>query len=426
MNNNIPQLSKDISYHPLNKNEFFIHQTQFEHRVKISKELYHFLQLIDGEQDLKSVVESYNKQYNGILTVGFAFDFLYNNLAQYGIVESDEIEIKPNTKPSYLRLNFIVINERIVSKFTKYLKFLFLPKVMKSLLLATTLVLLASFYVLYNQIFHVNIAKSEWLLLLFLSFIGVTFHEFGHASAAHYFGAKHGGIGGGFYLFMPVYFADVTDIWKLPKSQRIIVNLAGMYFELIYAIFLILIGLVFQYSLIIVLACIYSIHIITNLNPFSRSDGYWVLSDAIEKPNLMKHGANHIKQIFKSKKTWKIVDYFLLFYGLVSYCFILYFVYFVVIKNPNSILYFPQNLVHFVKSIFISNTKFTLAELGKLLIPILFFYMVFGWLKSLIVSDKSEKQTILSLDTIKQKFKVLVMNTKREITNSKQKNNKTL
>jgi hypothetical protein len=70
--------------------------------------------------------------------------------------------------------------------------------------------------------------------------------------------------------------------------------------------------------------------------------------------------------------------------------------------------------------------KFSLAELGKLLIPILFFYMVFGWLKSLIVSDKSEKQTILSLDTIKQKFKVLVMNTKREITNSKQKNNKTL
>jgi hypothetical protein len=72
------------------------------------------------------------------------------------------------------------------------------------------------------------------------------------------------------------------------------------------------------------------------------------------------------------------------------------------------------------------NPNFSLAELGKLLIPILFFYMVFGWLKRLIISDKSEKQTVLSIETIKQKFKVLVMNTKREITNSKQKNNKTL
>jgi putative peptide zinc metalloprotease protein len=323
-----------------------------------------------------------------------------------------------------LRLNFIVFNERIVSKFTQYLKFLFLPKVMKSLLLATTLVLLVSFYVLYNQIFHTNIAKSEWLLLLFLSFIGVTFHEFGHASAAHYFGAKHGGIGGGFYLFMPVYFADVTDIWKLPKWQRIIVNLAGMYFELIYAIFLILIGLIFQHSLIIVLACIYSMHIITNLNPFARSDGYWVLSDAIEKPNLMKHGANYIKQIFKSKKNWKIVDYFLLFYGLVSYSFILFFVYFVVIKNPNSILYFPTNLVHFVKSIFVSNTKFSLAELGKLLIPILFFYMVFGWVKKLLISDNSGKKTFLSFVALKQHFKVLVMNAKIEISKLKQETKK--
>jgi hypothetical protein len=67
------------------------------------------------------------------------------------------------------------------------------------------------------------------------------------------------------------------------------------------------------------------------------------------------------------------------------------------------------------------NPNFSLAELGKLLIPILFFYMVFGWLKKSIISDKSKKQTVLSIDTIKQKFKVLVMNTKREITNSKQK-----
>ncbi|TRX00154.1 peptidase, M50 family protein [Flavobacterium gawalongense] len=388
MNKNIvPQLSKEISYHSLNKNEFFIHQTQFDHRVKISKELYHFLQLIDSKQDLRSLVNLYNERHNGVLTIAFAFDFLFNKLAKFGIIESSEINIKPNTKPSYLKLNFIVINEKTVSKLTKYLKFLFLPKVIKAILMVTSIMLFASFYAFYNQILHTNIAKSEWLLLFFLSFVGVTFHEFGHASAAHYFGAKHGGIGGGFYLFMPVYFADVTDIWKLPKSQRIIVNLAGMYFELIYTIFLISIGLIFQNHLVILLACIYSISITHSLNPFARSDGYWILSDALEKPNLMQHGYLKLKAIFKSKISWKSIDYFLLFYGLISYSFILFFVYFVVIKNPHSILYFPQNLTHFVKNLFVTNSQFSLAELGNLFIPILFFYLLIGWIKALFLKN---------------------------------------
>ncbi|MFI0489951.1 peptidase, M50 family protein [Flavobacterium sp.] len=386
--NKIPQLSKEISYHSFNKNEFLIHQTQFDHRVKISSELYNFLQLIDNKKNIELLVKEYNKKFNGFLSTEFAYGFLYENLAKYGIIISDEIEIKPNEKPSYLKLNFVVINEKTVSKFTKYLKFLFLPKVMKSLLIVMLIALIASFYLFFNQIFYANIAKSEWLLLFFLSFIGVTLHEFGHATAAHYFGAKHSGIGGGFYLFMPVYFADVTDIWKLPKSQRIIVNLAGMYFELIYYIFLITIGFLFQNYLIIILASIYSVSILHNLNPFARSDGYWVLSDAIEKPNLMKHGAIQIKQIFKSKKSWKVIDYFLLIYGLISYSFVLFFVYFVVIKNPNSILYFPQNLTHFVKNLLVSNSKFSLAELGQLFIPMLFFYLVFGLLKSLLTKKK--------------------------------------
>lgn len=386
--NKIPQLSKEISYHSFNKKEFLIHQTQFDHRVKISSELYNFLHLIDNKKSIELLVDEYNEKFNGFLSSEFAYGFLYENLAKYGIILSDEIEIKPNEKPSYLKLNFIVINEKIVSKYTKYLKFLFLPKIMKSLLIVMFIALIASFYLFFNQIFHTNIAKSEWLLLFFLSFIGVTFHEFGHASAAHYFGAKHGGIGGGFYLFMPVYFADVTDIWKLPKSQRIIVNLAGMYFELIYTIFLILLGLIFQNLLIILLACIYSISITHNLNPFARSDGYWVLSDAVEKPNLMQHAAKQIKQIFKSKKSWKIINYFLLIYGLISYSFILFFVYFVVIKNPNSILYFPQNLLRFVQNLFASNSQFSLAELGQLFIPMLFFYLVFGLLKSLLMKKK--------------------------------------
>ncbi len=382
MNKNIvPLLSKDITFNPINKNDFFIHQTKYGHRIKISNELYDFIQLIDNQKKLNDIVSEYNVKYKSTLTDEFTYDFLYNQLAKFGIIESPNVVVKANLKPSYLKLSFVVINEKATAKLTRYLKFLFLPKLLIGILFFSILTLLTCFYTFKDQIFHTGITQSEWLLFFLLSFIGVTFHEFGHASAAHYYGAKHGGIGGGFYLFIPVYFADVTDIWKLPKKQRIIVNLAGMYFEMVYVVFLIFMGVIFSYHILIVLACVFSIKILNNINPFIRSDGYWILSDAIEKPNLMSHGFIKIKQIFKPKALWKRMDYFLLVYGLISYSFILFFTYYVVIKNPNSVLYFPQNIIQFTQNLFSENAQFSLVELGKLFIPILFFYLIFNSLK---------------------------------------------
>lgn len=384
----IPQLSSEITFHPLNKTEYFIHQTTHDHRIKISAELYNFVQLIDNKKTLNILVSEFNLKYKSILTPEFANDFLYNKLATFGIIESEEVNVRKSEKPSYIKLNFIVINEKIISKFTKYLHHLFYPNTAKIIFALSVIVLSVCFYFLNHDIFYKSIPNSDWLFFFILSFIGVTFHEFGHASAAHHYGAKHGGIGGGFYLFMPVYFADVTDIWKLPKHQRIIVNLAGMYFEIIYSVVLIAIGLIFNKPFLIILSCIYSISILHNLNPFARSDGYWILSDAIEKPNLMLHGFLKIKQIFKSKKGWSKLDWFLLTYGIISYSFILFFIYFVVIKNPDSILYFPQNLTHFIQNLFSVSGKVSLAEFGKLFVPFLFFYLLFNLLKPIFQKIK--------------------------------------
>jgi len=385
MNTNIvPLLSEEISFNPLNKNEYFIHQVVYDHRIKISADLYNFVQLIDNQKDLNNIVEEYNQKYNSSLTVEIAYGFLYDNLAVYGIIQSDKIAIKQSQKPNYIRLNFIVINERIVAKFTRQLHFLFQSKISKAILLLGFLTLGYCFYTFSQQIFHTGVTKSQWLFYFGLSFIGVTFHELGHASAAHHYGAKHGGIGGGFYLFMPVYFADVTDIWKLPKRQRIVVNLAGMYFELIYVLFLIWMGLLFNHPVLMIFGCFILLSSLRNLNPFLRSDGYWVLSDAIEKPNLMVHGFFQITQIFKSKKGWSVLDHFLLIYGLITYSMILFFVYYVLIRNPDSILYFPQNVKHFIENLFLKSGQFSIVELGRLFIPALFFYLIFGLLKKFV------------------------------------------
>lgn len=380
----IPLISKEIDFYPINKNQFFIHQVTYDYRIKISLELYNFLQLIDNVKDLETIISEYNLKYNSILNSDFAYDFLYNKLAKYGIIINENIFVKPSEKPNYLKLSFIFLNKDKVSKITNKLKYLFIPKIMYCLLALSLFLLFFSFYTFNKQIFLSEISKFDWLLFFIISFIGITFHEFGHASAAKYFGAKHGGIGGGFYIFIPVYFADVTDIWRLPKYQRIIVNIAGMYFELIYVILILSIGFLMNNELLIILTCIFSISILKSLNPFIRSDGYWILSDAIEKPNLMYHGFLKVKQIFKPKISWSFLDYFVLIYGLISYIFIIFFLYFVLIKNPNSIIYFPKNVILFLNKILNENSTFSVIELSRLIIPLLFFYLVFGFIKNFL------------------------------------------
>jgi putative peptide zinc metalloprotease protein len=123
-----------------------------------------------------------------------------------------------------------------------------------------------------------------------VAFAILLFHELGHASSAYHFGVKPKKVGGGFYLAFPVLFADITEAWKLSRSQRVIVNLAGIYFQLL--INLVLIYCVYNTSnfesvrLLRYLMILNISTMILNLNFVLKFDGYWVYSDLFKLPNL--------------------------------------------------------------------------------------------------------------------------------------------
>ncbi|MFN4904130.1 MAG: site-2 protease family protein [Planctomycetota bacterium] len=129
-----------------------------------------------------------------------------------------------------------------------------------------------------------------WILLTFGCM--KSFHELGHFLACHYFGARCKEVGIMLLFFTPCLYCNVTDSWKLPsKWQRIAISLAGIYFELIISILAALCWLNlstgFGKSLagLILIACTLNT-IIVNGNPLLRYDGYYVLSDLWEVPNL--------------------------------------------------------------------------------------------------------------------------------------------
>lgn len=127
-----------------------------------------------------------------------------------------------------------------------------------------------------------------WLTLIVLK----TWHELGHAYACKHFGGYVPEIGVNLILFTPCAYVDASACWMFPrKLHRIIVCLAGMYFESFIAALAVFVwaatppGLVHSVAYnIMFLASI--VTVLFNVNPLMRYDGYYVLSDWLEIPNL--------------------------------------------------------------------------------------------------------------------------------------------
>ena len=390
----VPKLSSDISYHKFSDDSYFIHQKVFGHRIKINNDFYDILKRVDGKKNLQQLALDINKKD---FTVDLLYAILYEKLGKYGIIENDKIKVKKKAKPSYLKLSFIVIPVHVIDKITPYLKFLFAPAVMNSTFVASVLIIGFGLFNNFESITQENL-ESIWVELLIFGFISVTFHEFGHVTAAHYFGAEHGGIGGGFYLFSPVYFADVTDIWKLRPKKRIIVNLAGIYFELLICSIYIIAGIIFGFNFLTVIGLLIFVNTLFNLNPFLRSDGYWVLTDLLEIPNLYKKSSQSLIKLLKSVVSLKKIkttrkELFLSIYASVNYIFMGFFLYYVIFMDSDSILYLPYNIYDYLLNAYQGNQEITLDSIGQFIIPIIFYVLLFRLVKNQLIKLLSKKKS---------------------------------
>lgn len=117
-------------------------------------------------------------------------------------------------------------------------------------------------------------------------------HELGHAFTAKRLGCRIPSIGVAFLVLWPVAYTDTNEVWKLTKRrQRLAVVAAGMLTELTIAAWATLAWAVLPdgtpKSLAFLLATTTWIaSVAVNASPFMRFDGYFLLSDWLEMPNL--------------------------------------------------------------------------------------------------------------------------------------------
>ena len=139
-----------------------------------------------------------------------------------------------------------------------------------------------------SQFFHVN----NWLLIWVTTILIKSIHELGHGLTCKHFGGEVHEVGVMFLVFTPYFFVNVSDSWVLPqRNKRILISAAGIYVELVLAAFATFLWAVVQpgpaqqilYN-IMVIASVSTI--IFNANPLMRFDGYYIMTDLIEVPNL--------------------------------------------------------------------------------------------------------------------------------------------
>jgi putative peptide zinc metalloprotease protein len=117
-------------------------------------------------------------------------------------------------------------------------------------------------------------------------------HELGHAFAASHFGCRVPAMGMALLLGMPVLWTDVTDAWRLPRrSDRLTIDAAGMIAELSLAVLATILWTVLpdgplRSGSYLLASTAWIITLGINLNPFMRFDGYYLLSDAFDIPNM--------------------------------------------------------------------------------------------------------------------------------------------
>lgn len=119
-----------------------------------------------------------------------------------------------------------------------------------------------------------------------------TMHELGHAIVARRLGCRVHEIGVHFFFLLPCLYTNVSDVWLVPsKWRRLAVSAAGIYVELLLAAVATLLWWqaepgVFS-SLCLNVMIVASLGtLVLNANPLMRYDGYYVLADLLEVPNL--------------------------------------------------------------------------------------------------------------------------------------------
>jgi putative peptide zinc metalloprotease protein len=150
----------------------------------------------------------------------------------------------------------------------------------------------------YQEFFTFGNLGWMWLALGVVKVI----HEFGHGLSCRKYGGEVHEMGALFLCLSPCLYCNVSDAWTMPsKWKRIIISYAGIYIELAIAATATFVWwytpshpFINNLALCLMVVCSVST-VVFNANPLMRYDGYYVMADWLEIPNLRDRSNRFLK-----------------------------------------------------------------------------------------------------------------------------------
>jgi putative peptide zinc metalloprotease protein len=151
--------------------------------------------------------------------------------------------------------------------------------------------------------FHQFFGPRNWFYLGITMAVVKVLHEFGHGLSCKHFGGECHELGAMMLVFTPALYCNVSDSWMLPnKWHRAAIGAAGMYVECVLASIATFLwwfstpGLLNHVCLSVMFICSVST-LMFNGNPLLRFDGYYILMDIIEIPNLRQKSTEVTRRV---------------------------------------------------------------------------------------------------------------------------------
>jgi putative peptide zinc metalloprotease protein len=295
-------------------------------RFKIEE--YFLLQQFDGKQNLSDVKKAFERKYRPQTIsvedlIRFVAQLHEAGIAQIDSPDQAQVFIRRRKKrimkkvwsslANILYVKIPIIDpERLLERMYPWFRWIFTRTfvMLSFLLMFSALMLVISQWSTFSgrlpdfqSFFNTRTIIYFWCSLAVVKVI----HEFGHGLTAKHFGGEVHEMGMLLLVLTPALYCDVTDSWLLPnKWKRIWISAAGIFVECFLASIATFVwwnteqGLLNSLCLATMFICSVNT-ILFNANPLLRYDGYYVMSDFLEVPNLRVKSTQFFGYLFQEK-----------------------------------------------------------------------------------------------------------------------------
>jgi len=265
----------------------------------------------DGRRDIREIAGKFKERFGAEPPLQSIEQFA-DQLSAKGLLQEKSAQRKTerseSKRPLLFRLLFIKIKalnpEKFIAGTYRFIRPLYSPK---AYIVYIMMILIAAMLTISNYeelIFQgKKILGPQAVLLIYLITIVVTLiHELSHSYACHKYGGKVNDMGLLLLYFLPCFYTDVSSSYMFAdRKKRLGVTLAGIISQIIvWAIAVIVwriteIGTLVNKVAFLIIALSF-VGISFNLNPLLRLDGYYVLVDLWDIPNLRRKAFTYIRQ----------------------------------------------------------------------------------------------------------------------------------